>query len=167
MSTSLSNSLLTNPLLTQTLVCTYYVLGSPRKHSSTYSKSVMRAKYREQTALKKKDFYRKGGIWNGSWKMPRISGGVMTQDWWTVGSPLPEVWSTGFKRQKGEVRWNHILWTNTDHTPRTKHRTLSSDQNILRLLLSWSLPSSRKICTYIQKHLNLGTGKCKEKNKAR
>lgn len=139
---SLNNFLLMNHWLPQIFICTYRVLGSPEKHSSSrYSKSVMRAKFSEQ--LLEKDFYSKGGIWDGSLKTKGILGGGMTEAWWTATSSLSEVWSAGKRRWKlvGATFPQQLL--TTYYVPSIW--TLSSEQNLLKLLFSWSLHSSGKI----------------------
>lgn len=100
MPTSLNNSLLINHLLIQIFPCTYHVLGSLGKHSSTYSKSVIGAKYVSKGL--KKDFYRQGDIWDGPLKMKEVSGGGRTEKQWTVISLLCGVSINRRERKRGE-----------------------------------------------------------------
>lgn len=61
------------------------------------------------TTTWKKDFYRKGGIWDGSWKMNRISGGDMTGEGWAARSPVSDVWSIGRERRE-KLLWFLMKW---------------------------------------------------------
>lgn len=88
----------------------------------------------------------------------------MTEEWPTVLEVPCLKWEAlGSKRGGGEAGWDHILSTNIDHPPYAQHRTLSSEQNTLKLLFSQSyFPVGGYVCPQT---CNFRAGK--KQNKAR